>query len=956
MAPMQRKPGEKDGKEIGGMDHSLKTNRMDRVKRRAKVSESSNQYDPRTLLQEAEKVDFRIKEQADNFKRKYNDYLLGRTDMGDSRKNILHVLADHENRWTDDQIQTFLDWLLKEYHGLLEKKDDLGYAPLFRALQYDKHAFVNAVLSYPNLKNLGAVLKLTCDKGNILHVAIYNESPYIKTMVKKCRSYPAIFTQGNDANARHTPLHYAVLIDEGEKDLEEVLRKHGVVAKHDSPNKATTESALSIRRVGTTSLNQQNPKQHSLSPSEPAPADWTVVDGDPRYATKGVQPLELVELLVEACPAALSYKNAAEETPYQARDSLLQDSTTVQSAINKILEATENTNEKGPTDEMRERAFRKIFVDDPIASYIREYCMCNLARDETMKCLYRPGQELHIEFDLAGIPNPNIPQAYLEQLANHLRFESILKYVALPRLSIDVPNRLASRVKKDTRLSRRGLTDMKLIFDWLRSKGVKKIVKVMVIDDGNPSHSDAAIEDALRGLEVELWDWKKLDLCTDVIATSSKKVKEVSLYSSGNNAVLMGWASSEGLTNIAKFPKLKRVNLFIREGQENSERLHRYIDDFKARVGSAEKPNNQDLEIISVLDNNDVSYASEFQTSEGSLQPENPWIKCVKDFATFLRGVDKGTKHHVKIAVIDDGVDASWDSLTGKIAAGKSFCPYPNSTDLMSAYFAPTGKHGTCMADLISQLCPNVRLYVARLEEHRKMDGDGRRQITTRSAAEAIQWAVNCQVDIISMSWTIETQITETEDMQNFRSAIFEAEAKKILMFCSASDQGGNSTDGCYPGQWGNCIKIGGATSTGEILTWVKEDKIDFLLPGKKIPFTNPDGSKFTESGSSVATASASGLAGLLIFCDRLLEQDSDSYFRNRLNMTAAFKKLSMNERKFPHVEYFFEEKFKSLLLADVPEKERPNRSIAIEEEVWNEKSRYALQELIKLIKEKNPY
>lgn len=109
---------------------------------------------------------------------------------------------------------------------------------------------------------------------------------------------------------------------------------------------------------------------------------------------------------------------------------------------------------------------------------------------------------------------------------------------------------------RDTRLARRGLTDMKVIFDWLRSKDVRKIVKVMVIDDGTPSHSDAAIEDALRGLDVEIWDWKKLDLCTDVIAESSKKVKEVSLYSSGNNAVLMGWASSEGLANMQKFPRV----------------------------------------------------------------------------------------------------------------------------------------------------------------------------------------------------------------------------------------------------------------------------------------------------------------------------------------------------------------------------------------------------------------
>lgn len=115
---------------------------------------------------------------------------------------------------------------------------------------------------------------------------------------------------------------------------------------------------------------------------------------------------------------------------------------------------------------------------------------------------------------------------------------------------------------------------------------------------------------------------------------------------------------------------------------------------------------------------------------------ENPWINCMKNFATFLRNIPEGKTSTVKIAIIDDGVDASLDSLDGKIAGGKSFCPHPNSTDLMNAYFVPSGKHGTRMATLISQICPNPRLYVARLEEHPKIDGDGRRQITAKSAAE----------------------------------------------------------------------------------------------------------------------------------------------------------------------------------------------------------------------------
>lgn len=78
-----------------------------------------------------------------------------------------------------------------------------------------------------------------------------------------------------------------------------------------------------------------------------------------------------------------------------------------------------------------------------------------------------------------------------------------------------------------------------------------------MIDYGHPCHSDEAIEEALKDFQVENWDWKKPDLCTDVIAASSKQIKSISLYSSGNNSVLMGWASSEGLLNSEKFPQVR---------------------------------------------------------------------------------------------------------------------------------------------------------------------------------------------------------------------------------------------------------------------------------------------------------------------------------------------------------------------------------------------------------------
>lgn len=110
-------------------------------------------------------------------------------------------------------------------------------------------------------------------------------------------------------------------------------------------------------------------------------------------------------------------------------------------------------------------------------------------------------------------------------------------------------------------------------------------------------------------------------------------------------------------------------------------------------------------------------------------------------FAEFLENAAKSHKDAgnkkvdpIKIAIIDDGVDATVPQLQSAIALGKSFSPYPNSTEFMRAYFVPSGRHGTLMATLIKKICPNAELYVARLEE--RPAEDGHRRYTAKSAKE----------------------------------------------------------------------------------------------------------------------------------------------------------------------------------------------------------------------------
>ena len=99
---------------------------------------------------------------------------------------------------------------------------------------------------------------------------------------------------------------------------------------------------------------------------------------------------------------------------------------------------------------------------------------------------------------------------------------------------------------------RKGLDHFKIIFDWLWDNGVRRILKVRVHDDGDTSHSDEIIENTLNRFQVEVWDWKKFDLCSETIFKAAPDVREISLYSSGNNAILRSWSCEDGLAKLKK--------------------------------------------------------------------------------------------------------------------------------------------------------------------------------------------------------------------------------------------------------------------------------------------------------------------------------------------------------------------------------------------------------------------
>lgn len=184
---------------------------------------------------------------------------------------------------------------------------------------------------------------------------------------------------------------------------------------------------------------------------------------------------------------------------------------------------------------------------------VGEYLLLRVKNLLTMVC-----SENQIYFDLYESPSLKISEERIEEGLAHLRFEEVLQYVALPSMQLEKRPIVPKAGRKIPKPDGRGRSDMVFLFNFLRNKRVKRVIRVIVDDTLEPAHSDESIEKALGGLKVEIWDWRKIDLCTETIVTAAPEAREVSLYWSGNNAVLRGWSEVGGLNMLTR---LKKVHL-----------------------------------------------------------------------------------------------------------------------------------------------------------------------------------------------------------------------------------------------------------------------------------------------------------------------------------------------------------------------------------------------------------
>lgn len=80
------------------------------------------------------------------------------------------------------------------------------------------------------------------------------------------------------------------------------------------------------------------------------------------------------------------------------------------------------------------------------------------------------------------------------------------------------------------------------------------------------------------------------------------------------------------------------------------------------------------------------------------------------------------SRKRIRVAILDDGIDWFYAHKIG--CRGTSF--YVDNTTSFSGqrpWYSSTTDHGTLMAALIRKVCPNVSLYVARLDQTASENG-----------------------------------------------------------------------------------------------------------------------------------------------------------------------------------------------------------------------------------------
>jgi len=207
---------------------------------------------------------------------------------------------------------------------------------------------------------------------------------------------------------------------------------------------------------------------------------------------------------------------------------------------------------------------------------------------------------------------------------------------------------------------------------------------------------------------------------------------------------------------------------------------------------------------------------------------------------------------NVVIAVLDTGIDKGQKDLASKVIAEVNFTDSPTTEDIYG--------HGTHIAGIIAALADSDTGVTGLAHDCRLMNvkvADDHGRFESSVAAKGVNWAVDHGAQVINMS------LVSFEPSPCLEEAIENAWNHGVVVIAAAGNLVGNKI--VYPAYYSNCIAVAATDSNDCIASWSsKGDWVDVAAPGVDIYSTLPDNQYGNKSGTSMAAAHVSGLAGLL--------------------------------------------------------------------------------------------
>jgi subtilisin family serine protease len=202
----------------------------------------------------------------------------------------------------------------------------------------------------------------------------------------------------------------------------------------------------------------------------------------------------------------------------------------------------------------------------------------------------------------------------------------------------------------------------------------------------------------------------------------------------------------------------------------------------------------------------------------------------------------------ITVAILDSGIDTAHEDLVGKVTGSVNFTDSQTELDVQG--------HGTHIAGIIAAninngigiagIAKDVKLLNVKVVEDKGT-------VWPSNVAKGIIWAVDHGAQVINMSFTI------SSDTKNLADAVKYAADHHVVMFAAAGNRINSRT---YPAAYPEVIAVAALNSDGTIWSGsINSDKVDVYAPGAEIYSTTPGNKYEFKSGSSMATAYASGMA-----------------------------------------------------------------------------------------------